>query len=93
MILLTLHAHVCAVMFLLNVYQGKVDPSFVPNLLPHMLGAVTLSGGRPPRAGLHMWPAQVGWQGCIRPAAAAASCWPELQRPQRPAQRDARCAQ
>ena len=33
-----------AVMFLLNVYQGKVDPGFVPSLLPHMLGAVTLRG-------------------------------------------------
>ena len=33
-----------AVMFLLNVYQSKVDPGFVPSLLPHMLGAVTLPG-------------------------------------------------
>ena len=34
----------CAVMFLLNVYQGKVDPGFVPSLLPHMLNAVSLPG-------------------------------------------------
>ena len=42
-------AWVRAVMFLLNVYQGKVDPGFVPSLLPHMLGAVTLPGAAPIR--------------------------------------------
>ena len=34
----------CAVMFLLNVYQAKVDPGFIPTLLPHMLKAVNLPG-------------------------------------------------
>ena len=45
-----------AVMFLLNVYQAKVDPSFIPTLLPHILKAVNLPG-----AACLQWTIQTVW--------------------------------